>query len=56
MFPQALAKDRLYPLIGIFGRGWGANNDPIHGYFLVFLIAVGCILIGKPFHNSNPLN
>ncbi len=44
---QALAKDRLYPFIHVFGVGYGANNDPFRGYFLVFLISIGCILIGK---------
>jgi amino acid transporter len=32
---QALAKDKLYPLIGFFGSGYGANNDPFRGYILV---------------------
>ena len=44
---QALAKDRLYPLIHVFAKGYGANNDPFRGYFLVFCISAGCILIGK---------
>ena len=44
---QALAKDKLYPLIHIFGQGYGANNDPFRGYILVFFISLGCILIGK---------
>ncbi len=44
---QALARDRLYPKIEIFAPGFGANNDPVRGYFLVFCIAVGCILLGK---------
>jgi amino acid transporter len=35
---QALAKDKLYPLIGFFGSGYGANNDPFRGYILVTLI------------------
>jgi hypothetical protein len=44
---QALARDRLYPKIEIFAPGFGANNDPVRGYFLVFCIAVGCIILGK---------
>jgi solute carrier family 12 sodium/potassium/chloride transporter 2 len=44
---QALAKDKLYPFIHVFGVGYGANNDPFRGYILVFLISMGCILIGK---------
>ncbi|XP_040572842.1 solute carrier family 12 member 2 isoform X2 [Lepeophtheirus salmonis] len=44
---QALAKDKLYPFIHIFAPGFGANNDPIRGYFLVFIISMGCILIAE---------
>ncbi|KAJ9588117.1 hypothetical protein L9F63_018508, partial [Diploptera punctata] len=44
---QALAKDKLYPLIGFFSKGHGANNDPVRGYVLVFLISFGCILIAQ---------
>ncbi|XP_046400819.1 solute carrier family 12 member 3-like isoform X1 [Ischnura elegans] len=44
---QALAKDKLYPLIGFFGEGYGANNDPVRGYVLVFFISLGCILIAQ---------
>ncbi|CAG0890209.1 unnamed protein product [Cyprideis torosa] len=43
---QALAKDKLYPGIGFFSVGSGANNDPIRGYFLCFAVAIGCVLIG----------
>ncbi|XP_021936563.1 bumetanide-sensitive sodium-(potassium)-chloride cotransporter-like isoform X2 [Zootermopsis nevadensis] len=44
---QALAKDKLYPLIGFFSKGHGANNDPVRGYILVFVISFGCILIAQ---------
>jgi len=44
---QALAKDKLYPKIEFFAPGFGANNDPVRGYILVFLISLGCILIGE---------
>ena len=44
---QALAKDKLYPKIEFFAAGWGANNDPVRGYVLVFIVAVGCILIAE---------
>ena len=43
---QALAKDKLYPGLDIFGKGSGSNNDPVNGYILVFIISVICILIG----------
>ena len=44
---QALAKDRLYPVIHIFEKGHGANNDPVRGYLLVFVLSFLCIMIGK---------
>jgi len=44
---QALAKDKLYPKIEFFAPGFGANNDPVRGYVLVFFISLGCILIGE---------
>ncbi len=43
---QAVAKDKLFPFIGSFAEGWGANNDPVRGYILVFIISLVCILIG----------
>jgi len=44
---QALAKDKLYPKIEFFAPGWGANNDPVRGYVLVFIVALGCILVAE---------
>ena len=41
---QALAKDKLYPLIHVFGQGYGANNDPFRGYILV-LGTILCIAV-----------
>lgn len=43
---QALAKDKLYPGIFLFSKGTGANNDPVRGYILVFIISFICIMIG----------
>lgn len=43
---QALCKDKLYPYIEWFGKGYGPNNEPVRGYVLTFFIAVGVILIG----------
>uniref|UniRef100_A0A0P4WGS6 Na+/K+/2Cl-cotransporter n=1 Tax=Scylla olivacea TaxID=85551 RepID=A0A0P4WGS6_SCYOL len=43
---QALAKDKLYPGIFMFSKGTGANNDPVRGYILVFVISFVCIMIG----------
>ena len=43
---QAMAKDKIFPLIGTFAEGWGANNDPVRGYILVFIFSLVCILVG----------
>ncbi|OWK54076.1 Solute carrier family 12 member 3 [Lonchura striata] len=44
---QCLCKDQLYPLIGFFGKGYGRNSEPIRGYMLTYVIAIGFILIGS---------
>ncbi|KAF1589670.1 UNVERIFIED_CONTAM: Solute carrier family 12 member 3, partial [Eudyptes pachyrhynchus] len=44
---QCLCRDQLYPLIGFFGKGYGRNNEPIRGYMLTYVIAVGFILIAE---------
>ncbi|XP_068081750.1 bumetanide-sensitive sodium-(potassium)-chloride cotransporter [Anabrus simplex] len=44
---QALCKDKLYPCIGWFAKGYGKNNEPVRGYVLTFFIAVSFILIGE---------
>ncbi|ODM98387.1 Bumetanide-sensitive sodium-(potassium)-chloride cotransporter [Orchesella cincta] len=44
---QALCKDKLYPVIHFFAKGYGANNDPVRGYILVFIISLGCLLIAE---------
>ena len=33
--------------------GWGANNDPIRGYGIVFVIAVVCVAIGDLNQGQN---
>ncbi|XP_041092735.1 solute carrier family 12 member 3-like isoform X2 [Polyodon spathula] len=44
---QCLCRDNLYPLIGVFGKGYGKNNEPTWGYVLTFFIAVSFILIAE---------
>ncbi|XP_065169631.1 solute carrier family 12 member 2-like [Atheta coriaria] len=44
---QALCKDKLYPKIEWFAKGYGQNNEPVRGYILTFVIAVAFILIGE---------
>ena len=43
---QAVAKDKLFPLLEGFSKGHGANNDPFRGYILVFFLSLVCVLIG----------
>lgn len=47
---QALCKDKLYPYIEWFGRGYGQNNEPVRGYILTFFISIAFILIGERFY------
>ncbi|XP_019869994.2 bumetanide-sensitive sodium-(potassium)-chloride cotransporter [Aethina tumida] len=44
---QALCKDKLYPKIHWFAKGYGQNNEPIRGYILTFVIATAFILVGE---------
>lgn len=41
----------------MFAKGYGKNNEPLRGYILTFLIALGFILIGEfeIFVNLNSL-
>ncbi|XP_070360107.1 solute carrier family 12 member 3-like isoform X1 [Equus asinus] len=43
---QWLCQDKLYPVIGFFGKGYGKKHEPLRGYLFTFLIAVGFILTG----------
>ncbi|XP_072551839.1 solute carrier family 12 member 3 isoform X2 [Salminus brasiliensis] len=44
---QCLCKDRLYPGIGFFGKGYGKNDEPYRSYLLTYIIAVCFILIAE---------
>uniref|UniRef100_A0A2K6FQZ6 Solute carrier family 12 member 3 n=1 Tax=Propithecus coquereli TaxID=379532 RepID=A0A2K6FQZ6_PROCO len=44
---QALCKDNIYPAFQMFSKGYGKNNEPLRGYLLTFLIALGFILIAE---------
>ncbi len=44
---QALCKDKVFPYIEYFGKGFGKNNEPKRAYFLAFIIAFICCLIGE---------
>ena len=44
---QAVGKDKIYPGVFFFARGYTANNDPFRGYILVFIVAFGfCMIAG----------
>ncbi|NWJ09614.1 S12A2 protein, partial [Crypturellus undulatus] len=43
----ALCKDNIYPGFLMFAKGYGKNNEPLRGYLLTFLIALGFILIAE---------
>ncbi|CAG9856533.1 unnamed protein product [Phyllotreta striolata] len=44
---QALCKDKLYPGIEWFAKGYGTNNEPVRGYVLTFVISLGVVLIAE---------
>ncbi|TRY66619.1 hypothetical protein DNTS_034056 [Danionella cerebrum] len=44
---QCLCKDKLYPGIGFFGKGYGKNNEPLRSYLLTYIIAICFILIAE---------
>ncbi|KAK7115937.1 solute carrier family 12 member 3-like [Littorina saxatilis] len=44
---QALGKDKLFPFIGFFAKGYGKNGEPRRGYFLTFIICLGMTCIGS---------
>uniref|UniRef100_A0A3B3BCR0 Solute carrier family 12 member 2 n=1 Tax=Oryzias melastigma TaxID=30732 RepID=A0A3B3BCR0_ORYME len=44
---QALCKDKIYPGLGVFAKGYGKNNEPLRGYVLTFCIGLAFILIAE---------
>ena len=40
-------QDGIYPGVKWFAKGFNANNDPWRGYVLVFLVAMGFVMIAK---------
>ncbi|XP_061878416.1 solute carrier family 12 member 3 [Entelurus aequoreus] len=44
---QCLCEDKLYPLIGFFGKGYGKNQEPLRGYLLTYIIAICFVLIAE---------
>jgi len=44
---QALCKDKLYPYIEWFGKGYGKGGEAYRAYVLTFIIGLCFILIGN---------
>ncbi|EJD74990.1 hypothetical protein LOAG_17781 [Loa loa] len=44
---QAVCKDRLFPKVDFFARGYGKDEEPRRAYILGFVIALVMILIGE---------
>ena len=44
---QALCRDRLFPYLHVFAKGYGKNQEPLRAYALTFVIALACVLIGN---------
>ncbi|VBB33264.1 unnamed protein product, partial [Acanthocheilonema viteae] len=44
---QAVCKDRLFPKVDFFARGYGKDEEPRRAYALGFVIALAVILIGE---------
>uniref|UniRef100_A0A8C4E019 Solute carrier family 12 member 3 n=1 Tax=Dicentrarchus labrax TaxID=13489 RepID=A0A8C4E019_DICLA len=44
---QCLCRDKIYPYIGFFAKGYGKNDEPLRAYLLCYVIAVAFILIAE---------
>jgi len=44
---QAVGKDAIYPGVAWFEKGYTANNDPWRGYILVFVVAMGFVMVAQ---------
>ena len=43
---QALCKDKIFPKIYFFAKGYGVGENPRRAYVLAYVIGLGFILIG----------
>ena len=43
---QALCRDKLFPYLHVFAKGYGKNQEPLRAYALTFIIALAFIAIG----------
>jgi hypothetical protein len=44
---QALSKDKLFPFIHIFAKGYGPSEEPKRAYILCFAICSAMVCVGK---------
>lgn len=44
---QAVCKDKIFPKVDFFAKGYGPSENPRRAYILAFVIGLGFILIGK---------
>ncbi|CAG5929456.1 unnamed protein product [Menidia menidia] len=44
---QCLCRDKIYPYIIFFAKGYGKNDEPLRAYLLCYIIAVAFILIAE---------
>lgn len=44
---QALGKDRIYPGLIFFSKGYGKHGEPYRGYVLTFFVSMTFLLIGQ---------
>lgn len=44
---QAVCKDKIFPLVGVFAKGYGPSENPRRAYVLAYVIGLGFILIGN---------
>ncbi|XP_060571588.1 solute carrier family 12 member 3-like [Ruditapes philippinarum] len=44
---QALAKDKLFPYIHVFAKGYGPSGEPKRAYFLCFAICLAMVCVGS---------
>lgn len=47
LFVKAVCKDRIFPKIHVFAKGYGASENPRRAYFLAYAIGVAFICIGR---------
>ncbi|CAM9815934.1 unnamed protein product, partial [Heterosigma akashiwo] len=44
---MSVARDDIFPFLAPFKKGWGRNDEPMRGYALTLVIAIGSILVGS---------